>query len=354
MKITYVTQDTELWGGIAVVFQHLGLLAEAGYDVFLTTPAGKPDWYPLKVPVYTIERLEPSLIPSADVIVATSWRTITPVVESRKGTAVHFCQGYEGDYKEFSHLKPAIDEAYSCRIPRLTVSRHLNRFLEERFGAETYYVGQALNRDIFHPSGAARRGSFIKSRLNPFAAFRRRTLKVLVVGPFDVDFKNIATALRGVLLAKERYKIPLRLVRVSQFPLSGDEERVIRPDEYHCHVPHSSMGKLYRSADLFISTSRDAEGFGLPALEAMASGVPTILSRISSYTSFGDPQDYAAFVEPGDHEAVAKAISEIVHNASVQERLMRRGLEIAGQFTKEKVLTRLIAAFENILHQEEA
>jgi glycosyltransferase involved in cell wall biosynthesis len=354
MKITYVTQDTELWGGIAVVFQHLELLSEAGHDAFLTTPTGKPGWYPLKVPIHPIRELDPSLIPSADIVVATSWTTVMPVVRSGKGTAVHLCQGYEGDYKEYAHLKTAIDEAYSCRIPKLTVSRHLNRFLEERFGAETYYVGQALNRDIFHPSRAASRGSFARSRLNPFAAFRRKTLKVLVVGPFDVDFKNIATALRGVLLARERYKIPLRLIRVSQFPLSGDEERLIRPDEYHCHVPYSSMGKLYRSADLFVSTSRDAEGFGLPALEAMASGIPTILSTISSYTSFDDPQDYALFVKPEDHEAVAKAISELVHNASLREKLVRRGLEIAGQFTEAKVLTGLIAAFENILHQEEA
>ena len=51
MRITYLTEDTELWGGIAVVFQHLELLADAGHDAFLTTPAPEPDWYPLKVPI---------------------------------------------------------------------------------------------------------------------------------------------------------------------------------------------------------------------------------------------------------------------------------------------------------------
>lgn len=344
MKITYVTQDTELWGGIAVVFQHLELLAEAGHDVFLTTPAGRPDWYPLKVPICTIEKLDSSLMPAADMIVATSWRTIAPVVESGKGTAAHLCQGYEGDYKEFSYLKAAIDMAYSHKIPRLTVSPHLSTFLMKRFAAETYYVGQMLNRDIFHASA----NSHGRSRLNPFNVFKKRVFRVLVVGPFEVDFKNIATALRGVSLAKDRYKLPLGLIRASQFPLTEDEQRTMKSDEYHLHVSQPDMGELYRSADLFISTSKDAEGFGLPALEAMACGVPTILSTIPSYTSFSEPGDYSLFVDGSDQERVAEAINEIFHNEQLRERLVQRGLQVAANFTKEKVLERLISAFDRI------
>ena len=344
MRITYVTEDTELWGGIAVVFQHLEVLAEAGHDVFLTTPAGKPDWYPLKVPLQTIKILDASLIPPADIIVATSWRTIKPVVESTRGVAVHLCQGYEGAYKEFSHFKAAIDEVYSYKIPKLTVSPHLNTLLMERFAAETFYIGQILNKDIFHPS----RNPYRNNRLNPFKVFKGKALKVLVVGPFHVDFKNISTALRGVSLARERYEIPIKVIRASQFPLTQDEQKIIKPVEYHFHVPYSAMGDLYRSADIFISTSRDAEGFGLPALEAMACGVPTILSKISSYSSFDGPQDYALFVEPSDHVAVAEAINEIFHNRQLQEKLIRRGSEVAGKFSREEVTERLIAAFKRI------
>jgi glycosyltransferase involved in cell wall biosynthesis len=348
MRITYVTQDTELWGGIAVVFQHLELLADAGHDVFLTTLAGKPDWYPLKVPIRTIERLDASLIPAADIIVATSWRTISPVVESNKGIAVHLCQGYEGDYKEFSHFKAAIDEAYSCKIPKLTVSPHLDALLAERFAAETYYVGQTLDRDIFHPSRSTRLWNW----LHPFRIFNNMILRVLIVGPFDVDFKNIFTAVKGVLTARSKYRIPVKLIRASQFPLTQSEQEIIRPDEYHFQVPHHDMGTLYRAADLFISTSKEAEGFGLPALEAMACGVPTILSDISSYKNFDEPQDYALFVDPLNAEFVAAAIYELWKDTNLRKRLINRGVAVAEKFTKEKVLNRLVTAFEKILHRK--
>lgn len=342
MRITYVTEDTTLWGGIGVVFQHLELLAGAGHDVFLTTLTSGPDWYPLNVPVHTIKSLEPSLIPDADIIVATSWRTIKPVVQSKKGIAVHFCQGYEGDYKEISHLKSTIDEAYSCRIPKLTVSRHLDKLLTEQFDAETYYVGQMLNRDIFYPSNR-KNNTWLRF-------FKKRSLKlftILVVGPFEGDFKNIRIALEGISLSKKRLHVPVNLVRVSQFPLIHEEEEIIRPDIYHCHVPHHAMGEIYRRADLFISMSKEAEGFGLPALEAMGCGVPAILSKISSYTSFDDRRDYALFLDP-DPEALAEAISKLFHDSASRERLIRKGLNVAAKFTPDALLTRIINAFGDI------
>lgn len=339
MKITYVTYDTELWGGICVVFQHLELLAEAGHEVFLTTPTDKPNWYPLKVPLHKIERLEPSLIPSADIIVATSWMTVMPAVESKKGIAVHLCQGYEGNNKEYLYIKDEIDKEYSRPIPKLVVSPHMERFLKDRFNVETYYIGQILNHDIFYPSEDTQH-----KKDSPF--------NILVVGPFEADVKNIPVALKGISHAKKMLNTPISLIRVSQFPISREEEEIIKPDAYHCHIPYTSMGEIYRSADIYISISKEAEGFGLPALEAMACGVPTILSRIPSYISFDEKQDYALFIEPSDAESVARAIEEIHTNMELRERLIQRGLEIASGFTKEKLTERLISAFEEIMKRD--
>lgn len=334
MRITYVTEDTELWGGIGIVFQHLELLAEMGHTAFLTTPAGKPDWYPLNVPLYTIKKLEPSFIPPADLIVATSWRTITPVVQSRKGMAVHLCQGYEAANKEYLSIKSAIDEAYSHNIPRLTVSPHIDRFLKERFNAETHYVGQMVNRAIFYPSD----GPKLKDDLDFFT--------ILVVGPFEADVKNIRTTLKGISLAKSKRRI--KVIRVSQLPITEEEKDIMEPDEYLFRVPFRMMGKIYRHADLLISMSKEAEGFGLPALEAMGCGVPVILSRISSYTSFDDQLDYALFAD-SKPEAVSEAIQMICGDKRLRLGLSKRGFEIAEKFSREALTARLAKAFTGII-----
>jgi glycosyltransferase involved in cell wall biosynthesis len=337
MKITYVTESTELWGGIYVVFQHLELLSDVGHHAFLTTLGAKPDWYPLEAPIYSVQCLDTNNIPRADIIVATSWTTIRPVVESKKGIPVHLCQGYEGDFKELQPQKAAIDEVYSYDIPKLTVSPHLDGFLRKRFNAETHYIGQALDRDIFYAAQ-----DWQKENSN-------KTFTILVVGPFQADFKNIGAALTGIKLARKRLKAHVKLVRVSQFPLSDEERKIIEPDEYHFHVPHHAMGEIYREADLFVSMSKEAEGFGLPAVEAMACGVPTVLSSISSYMSFDENADYSLFVKHSDPESLADAIAEIFNNRPLREKLVGRGLNVAAKFTRENVLNRLNRSFESIL-----
>lgn len=339
MRITYVTEDTALWGGLAVIFQHLELLAEAGHDAFLTTPASKPNWYNLKVPVNTIKSLEPSSIPQADIIVATSWRTIEPVIESKKGIPVHLCQGLENLYKEFFPLKEQIDYAYSLNLPRLIVSQHLDSFFKERFNAKAFYIGQMLNREIFHP---------VRNPLKKLLKKRIRPLSILVVGPFEGSYKNIPTMLQGITLAKKKLKDPIKLIRVSQFPLSHEEERIIIPDAYHFHIPYQDMGDIYRASDIFISMSTEAEGFGLPALEAMACGVPAILSKIPSHLGFDESHDYAIFVESSS-EGVSEAILHLFEDADIRRRLSKKGLSVAGKFTREAVLSRLTKAFDKII-----
>ena len=340
MRITYVTESTDLWGGIYVIFQHLELLGKMGYDAFLTTLGSKPDWHPLKVPVYQVPRLDSDSIPSADIIVATYWSTERPVVETRRGIPEHLCQGYEGEFKELQSQKSDIDMAYSYKIPKLIVSPHLDGFLSRRFKAETHYIGQMIDKDVFYPLPRARNGII------------NRPFTVLVVGPFESDFKNIAAALMGIKFAKKRLKTSVKLIRVSQLPLSNEEREILQPDVYHFHVPHNAMGEIYREADLFISMSKEAEGFGLPAVEAMACGVPTILSQVSSYKGFDETTDYSFFVEGSDPESLAHAIVEICENRVLRENLAHRGKIIAAKFSEENLINRLIESFAIILDKD--
>lgn len=339
LKITYLLESTELWGGNKVALEQAELLSNAGYRITILSKDAGPTWYPLKLPVTQVTNFDAATIPDSDIVIGTFWPTVKAAFEAGKGIPVHLCQGYEAANKELLQLKDAIDEVYSYKIPKLTVSPHLDKFLKERFDAETYYIGQTLNHNIFYPSRVPRH-----KKDSPFT--------ILVVGPFEADVKNIPSALIGISIAKKRMNRPLHLIRSSQFPLSTEEEEMIKPAAYHFHVPFSSMGEIYRDADLLVSVSKEAEGFGLPALEAMACGVPVILSSIPSYRSFDAKQDYALFVEPSDTEALADAIVKLANDISLRDRLSRRGLEVAGKFTGEKARQRLTAAMEEIFYKD--
>jgi glycosyltransferase involved in cell wall biosynthesis len=339
LRITYLFESTDLWGGTKVALEQAEALSEAGYSITVLSKDAGPSWYSLRLPVIEVSNFDAATIPESDIIIGTYWPTVKAAVESDRGAVVHLCQGYEGDYKELQGLKSAIDEVYSYKIPKLTVSPHLDDFLRSRFSAETYYVGQMLNRSIFFPA---------QTRIKDKDGL---LFNILVVGPFEVDFKNVAFTLTGVSLAKKRLGLTVKLIRVSQFPLTSEEKAIIEPDVYHFHLPHLSMGEIYREADLFVSMSKEAEGFGLPALEAMACGAPAILSQISSYTSFDEPNDYALFLNPSDPDKLAGAIEEVLLNRSLRERLIERGLDVAGKYTKEMVVKRLDAAIRKIIHR---
>jgi len=330
-RIIYLLESTELWGGTKVVFQHAELLYNAGYSVIIVSKTGYPDWYELKVPLIKVNNFSINEVPKADLTIATFWTTVRDAYKEGIKPLVHFCQGYEGSYREYKHLFTDIEKVYSLDIPKFVVSPHLSLLLKNLFNAKTYFIGQFIDRKIFYPSNN-------KNFSN--------VLNIIVIGPFEVDFKNISTALKGIAMAK--HKIPLQLIRVSQFPISEQERKIIEPQLYYHYLPADKMGDIYRMADIFISVSKEAEGFGLPALEAMASGVPTILSKISSYLNFASSKDYALFIDPTP-EAVSKAILKLYKDHSLREKLKKRGLEIASTYTKETLLSRLSAAIESII-----
>lgn len=337
LKITYLLESTQLWGGTKVALEHAELLSEQGHIVTILSKDRGPDWYPLKLRITRASQFDSESIPQSDIVVGTYWPTVRDAFTAKKGTTVHLCQGYEGDFAELQHVKDDIDEVYRLNIPKLTVSPHLKRFLFERFGSNAFYIGQTINKNIFYPIETERSGSLALP------------LNLLVVGPYEVNFKNIPPSLKGIAVIKKMGLLPVKLLRVSQFPLSLEEKSIVRPDSYYCNVPYHKMGDIYRKADLFISMSKEAEGFGLPALEAMACGVPSILSRISSYMSLGSPADYALFVDKPDQEDVADAIIRLAGDRIRYAYLRKRGLDVAAEYTPERMVTRLEKALIEIL-----
>jgi glycosyltransferase involved in cell wall biosynthesis len=95
------------------------------------------------------------------------------------------------------------------------------------------------------------------------------------------------------------------------------------------YVTDEELARLYRGAEAFVFPSR-FEGFGIPVVEAMASGTPAV---VSSHPSLDDASgDAAVRVEPDVPEAIAAGIEEA---RARRAELVPRGLEHARRFTWE-------------------
>jgi glycosyltransferase involved in cell wall biosynthesis len=95
------------------------------------------------------------------------------------------------------------------------------------------------------------------------------------------------------------------------------------------YLPFEQLRVLLGGADVFVYPSI-AEGFGLPVLEAMASGGPVVTTRLSALPEVGG--DAVAYCEP-EAASIARAISSLLDDPDARARLRDAGLERAATFT---------------------
>jgi glycosyltransferase involved in cell wall biosynthesis len=99
-------------------------------------------------------------------------------------------------------------------------------------------------------------------------------------------------------------------------------------------VDDADLPDLYRGAQVFVYPSL-YEGFGLPILEAMASGIPVLTSDLASMPEVAG--DAAVLVDPRDPKAIAEGIVRILAEGRLRDALIQKGLSRARHYTWESV-----------------
>jgi glycosyltransferase involved in cell wall biosynthesis len=110
-------------------------------------------------------------------------------------------------------------------------------------------------------------------------------------------------------------------------------------------VSPAELEGLYRAAGVFVFPSL-YEGFGLPPLEAMASGTPVVTSNLSSLPEVAG--DAAVLVDPYDPAAIAAGIERVLTDEELRRDLRRRGLARAKQFSWQRSVARVREIYAEI------
>ena len=128
--------------------------------------------------------------------------------------------------------------------------------------------------------------------------------------------------------------------------------RAVHKYKLHKHVrffgfvPDKTLAVLYRLARAFVFPSL-YEGFGLPPLEAMASGTPVITSNLSSLPEVVG--DAALLIDPYDPSAIADAMRRVLLDTDLREDLRARGLRRVSEFSWERSVRRVREIYEEVL-----
>jgi glycosyltransferase involved in cell wall biosynthesis len=111
-------------------------------------------------------------------------------------------------------------------------------------------------------------------------------------------------------------------------------------------LPPTDLDAVYRQAAAFVYPAL-YEGFGLPVLEALARGVPTICSTTSSLPEVAG--ESALGVDPESVESIAGAIERVLEDPALAQRLGKAGLERARQFSWEETARLTLKAYESAM-----
>lgn len=113
---------------------------------------------------------------------------------------------------------------------------------------------------------------------------------------------------------------------------------------YH-QVPYADLPSFYKWASTFAYPSR-IEGFGIPLLEAISSGVPAIGCTGSCLEEAGGPN--SIYVNPDDAQGMADAILRTCTDEDLRQHMISEGKKYALNFSDEKLSHDLMKVYENL------
>ena len=147
----------------------------------------------------------------------------------------------------------------------------------------------------------------------------RKNIRGLIRSLHFLEDKNIPL----VIVGEEEWKAPGINALLAQ---KETKERII----FTGFVADEELAAIYAMAKAFCFPSF-AEGFGLPPLEAMASGIPVV---VSDTTSMPEVCSHAAlFIDPGNPKNIAEILNGLLKNKTLYEQKKKEGLEWSRKYT---------------------
>ena len=188
-----------------------------------------------------------------------------------------------------------------------------------------------------------------ESWMDKNVSFDEKENYILYVGNVK-PHKNLVRALKAFSLLKDN-NIKFKIVGKKDGFITKDieidkiaknlEDRV----EFTGYVSDDELKELYKKAKIFLFPSL-YEGFGIPPLEAIASGTPVISSNVASLPEVCG--DSAYYVNPYDVNDIAKGMETVLKDEELQKELVQEGLERVKLYSWEKSANKLIKIIEGL------
>ena len=324
LTVGYLLPHKNLTGGLKMLLEQMRMLKAKGHRVwaFRKGLAGEsvlPEWHPIEVDREVLVPPDKSFadyLSGCDVIMA-GWMGQLPELTKVRPPVVYWEQGHEwlfgetGDWIRDLQIRQYLSRCYSQPCHLAAASPLIADVLQTRYGRKATVIPNGVDTSLYHP-GADRDPDTILLVGNPALRFKG----------FDVALDALSKA----WLAGLRFRVDWACqvaprISDSKFPVNCVT-----------NLSQEALADLYRRSGLHLFTSW-YEGFGMPPLEAMASGTPVVATDCGGISTYAVPGENALLADPGDSDSLAAGVAFLLTNPEARQSLADAGLRTAEKFS---------------------
>ena len=369
LKITYVIPGLKYSGGIIHVMEEAKELKKKGHCITIFAPYSDLNKFPYYSELYREFKFIPGLCPDisylssirhpvrlvntllsirkmarelgkfidkdTDIVVADWYWTVFGAYIARKRNNA----GYKIVLKIQNPPQKEIKKAVGCVFSFLcrkavaqadyiaTVSEGAGSEIKKYFHRDSINIGNGVREIFFKNADPVKKEEFLKSlyisgqRILLYAGGlnRQKGIEVLLKVMAGLKNNNIVLLIAGDGGRRYYEKMARHLGVANLIRWLGE----ISPEK---------LPLVYQISQVFIFPSW-FEGFGLPPLEAMASGIPVVLTDTEGAREYARPDINSIVAQPGDVEALSKGVLSILDDPAVAKRLTDNARRTAREFS---------------------
>lgn len=309
-------------GGIKVMYQYANQLNENGHDVvvyhssrtrwtqrpqkyflylaswfrhrILSAPATRrPSWFDLSPEIESVEvpKIKDKYIRDADIIFSTWWATAIEIskLDRSKGAKYNLIQDYE---VIMTKRKELVHQSYQKHIVHIVIAKYLRSVVEKYSGRTPVVIPNAISHEQFFVDKPV----WDRDRKKIMMFYSRGTRKGSKYGLQSLQkVAEVFPDIEVILFCAEN--IPPNHLNF----------------KFTFHHQPDNLRELFNSAAIFISPSLH-EGWGLPAMEAMACGCACVCTNVEGHLDFMSNEKTALLVGPAKPDEMAGAIIKLIQD----------------------------------------
>lgn len=311
MKCVFTLGSPAIGGGTNVIFEHASRMVKEGEEVYIVTKKKvEPEEYAWHTSAHLLKWVTYEEIEDIefDMAIITWWQTVYESYKIKAKHYVYFVQSIESKFYPESEqgLKMLAEMTYFLGMKVITEATWIKEYLE-KYGVDAYLVHNGIRKDIFTLKGE----KFDKCD----------GLRVLIEGPIDVGFKNVA---KTVKLVKQSEADEIWLLT------SSDIKKYKGVDRVFSKVPPKDCAKIYRSCDVIVKLSY-VEGMFGPPLEMFHCGGTSIVYDVTGHDEYIVHEKNGLVAKTDDDEKVVEYINKL-KDKKYLEKLKKEAIETANNW----------------------